>query len=74
MEIIFEFKISSHDLGIDDSQYSEKQLKKLLIKELIESITNYDFEKSLVRNPYDYITFRTESPSLEAPKSKIPIY
>ncbi len=74
MEAIFKLKLSTQDLGINSSQYSNEQLKELLTKELIESIINYDFEKAFTRNPDDYITFRIQKPSLEVPKSKIPIF
>ncbi len=74
MEVIFKFKLSTQDLGINASQYSNQQLKELLTKELIENITNYDFEKALTRSSDDYITFKIQKPTLEAPKSKIPIF
>ncbi len=74
MEAIFKVKLSTQDLGINTSQYSNEQLKELLTKELIENIKNYDFENALTRNPDDYITFRMDNPSIKFPKSKIPIF
>jgi len=73
MKAIFKIKVRSHDLEIDTSKYSERELKELLLQEIIENIKNYDLEKALKRNPEDYITFKMENPSLESPKSKIPI-